>query len=412
MMIDAFFSLFHSELFSQTIGFFFSFTWLWLPIILGSAFFQTWIRYTRAKYIKGEGGYLLELRLPKELSKSPAAMEIVFEAMSQPGVGSYLDVYLKGRVRAWFSLEIVSLGGQVSFFVWTQKKFKNLIEAQIYSQFPSIEIHEVPDYTMETYFDPETHSLWGMQMKLTKADAYPIKTYIDYGLHKDPDEEFKIDPITPLLEFLGSLKPADQVWIQILVQAHKKESMKDLRVKEKPDWKKDVEKEMKEIVEKQSLVKFEEGKATMQGLTDVQKEILNSMQRNLGKTAFETMIRGIYIAPSDAYNSGVISSFTSAFKAFGSPTLNGFAPKFTTGFDYPWQDFGGRRVLTQKKKIFDAYRRRSFFHPPYRNFKGKPFILTTEELATLFHFPGSVAATPTLTRTPSKKAEAPSNLPI
>ncbi len=412
-MVDKFISLFRSDLFDRTLDLFFSFTWLWLPIVLGSVFFQTWIRYNRAKYIKGEGGFLLELRLPKELTKSPAAMEIVLEAMSQPGVGSYLDVYLKGRVRPWFSLEIVSIGGQVRFFIWTQKKFKNLIEAQIYSQFPSIEVHEVPDYTMETFFNPETHSMWGMQLKLTKEDAYPIKTYIDYGLDKDPDEEFKIDPITPLVEFLGSLKPADQVWIQILIQAHKKENMKDLRIKEKPNWKKDVEKEMKKIVEEQSLIKTEDGKTpTLQGLTEVQKDLLNSMQRNLGKSAFETMIRGLYIAPKDDYNGGVISSLTSSFKSFGSVNLNGFAPNLTTGFDYPWQDFGGRRLLALKQDVFDAYRRRSFFHPPYRSFKGKPFILTTEELATIYHLPGSVAATPTLTRTPSKKAEAPSNLPI
>jgi len=43
---------------------------------------------------------------------------------------------------------------------------------------------------------------------------------------------------------------------------------------------------------------------------------------------------------------------------------------------------------------------------------GKPYILTTEELATIYHFPGSVSTTPNLNRVPSKKAEAPSNLPL
>ena len=35
-----------------------------------------------------------------------------------------------------------------------------------------------------------------------------------------------------------------------------------------------------------------------------------------------------------------------------------------------------------------------------------------EELATLYHLPGAVATTPTLTRIPSKKSEAPANLPV
>ncbi len=38
--------------------------------------------------------------------------------------------------------------------------------------------------------------------------------------------------------------------------------------------------------------------------------------------------------------------------------------------------------------------------------------MTTEELATIFHIPGKVASTPTLARIPSKRSEAPANLPI
>jgi hypothetical protein len=39
-------------------------------------------------------------------------------------------------------------------------------------------------------------------------------------------------------------------------------------------------------------------------------------------------------------------------------------------------------------------------------------VLSTEELATLYHFPGAIAATPSINRIPSKKSEAPANLPI
>ena len=72
------------------------------------------------------------------------------------------------------------------------------------------------------------------------------------------------------------------------------------------------------------------------------------------------------------------------------------------------------RVSGKKRDLLHAYKLRSFFELPYKNFGGlKPFILTTEELATIFHFPsGIVSQTPTLTRVPSKKSEAPSNLPI
>jgi hypothetical protein len=45
-------------------------------------------------------------------------------------------------------------------------------------------------------------------------------------------------------------------------------------------------------------------------------------------------------------------------------------------------------------------------------FKSPHFVLNTEELATMFHFPGGVAATPTFNRIESRKAEAPTNLPV
>ena len=64
------------------------------------------------------------------------------------------------------------------------------------------------------------------------------------------------------------------------------------------------------------------------------------------------------------------------------------------------------------KQMLDAYRTRSFFYLPFRNWKVKPLILTVEELATMYHFPGKVVTTPTFGRIPSKKVEAPANLLI
>ncbi len=53
---------------------------------------------------------------------------------------------------------------------------------------------------------------------------------------------------------------------------------------------------------------------------------------------------------------------------------------------------------------------RSYFYPP---FDGEaPLVMNSEELATVYHFPGSVALTPAIERVGSKKGGAPSNLPI
>ena len=125
------------------------------------------------------------------------------------GEGTWYDKYVSGKVRAWFSLEIVSIGGDVHFYIWTRKGFRRLIESQLYSQFPGIEVFETDDYTMGLSYDGSIE-LFGAELKLTEADALPIKTYVDYGIDKETEEEYKIDPITPVIETLGTLQPGHQ----------------------------------------------------------------------------------------------------------------------------------------------------------------------------------------------------------
>jgi hypothetical protein len=42
----------------------------------------------------------------------------------------------------------------------------------------------------------------------------------------------------------------------------------------------------------------------------------------------------------------------------------------------------------------------------------RPIVLNTEEMASLFHFPGAVVSSPTMPRMQSKQAEPPINLPV
>jgi len=68
----------------------------------------------------------------------------------------------------------------------------------------------------------------------------------------------------------------------------------------------------------------------------------------------------------------------------------------------------------KKEKMMFLYRNRSFFYPEFYpgGYEYTPFVMTTEELATIYHFPGDVSRTPTLSRITAKRAEPPANLPI
>ncbi len=381
----------------------------WLPVVLVYWLALLWRHYTRSKFIQKIPWTMLEIKIPREITKSPKAMEVVNGVFFQTFDGNQLDKIFRGFVRAWFSLELVSLGGEVHFFIRTQKFHKNLVEAQIYSQYPEVEIYEVEDYVnnIPFYGTPGSEWLmWGTEFKLSKDDAYPIKTYIDYGLDENPKEEHKVDPLTPVLEFLGSIGPSEQVWIQILAMTTMKRFKKPGAWFKKQDWRDNAEALVEKLMKRDKPL--EAGKFPPR-LSPGEEEVVKAVERSVSKIGFDCGLRGIYLAKQGFYDAARVVGLINSVRQYSSLHLNGFSTFNRTTIDYPWQDFRGLRIEWLKRRMFDAYRRRSWFHPPH---KRRPFVLNGEELATIYHFPGQVATTPTLKKIESKKGEPPVDLPI
>lgn len=390
---------------------------VWIPLFLAYLFWKFWMIYVRANFFKNQKYVVLEVKLPREIAKSPLAMESVFMGLHQ-GIGgtTWFDRVILGKTRTWFSFEIVSIEGQVRFFIWSRAFFKELIESQIYAQYPEVEIVEAEDYTRMVNFDLEKTIVWGSDFKLKKPDMYPIKTYVDYGLDKDPKEEFKIDPMSPMIEHFGSLGKGEQLWIQFLIRVNKDEKTKKALFFGfgKRGWKDEAQEEVDKLMLRDPKTKSAReltsaGFQIMPSLSEGEKDIVKAIERSITKLGFDVGIRGIYLAEKDKFRPINIVGLLSVIKQFNSNTLNNFGPaRYLIPFDYPWQDYKGILQDRARRRVFDAYRRRSYFHHPY---KTQPFVLNTEELATMYHFPGSIVKTPTVARVPSKKSEAPSDLP-
>ena len=187
---------------------------LWLPVVSFFLFFEYWLNFVRKQYDISQGRVTLEIKLPQDIFKSPEAMELVLIQMHQTAApDNHVQTYWDGKHPPVISLELVSRGGDVRFYVNVpRKKFKNLIETQLYAQYPGVEVHELDiDYTAEIPWDLKRFSYFAVHFGLKKADAYPIKTYIEFEMHKMPKEEEKIDPITSMLEMLGSMGPGEHV---------------------------------------------------------------------------------------------------------------------------------------------------------------------------------------------------------
>jgi hypothetical protein len=244
-------TLLQNSLIPESLQYIFAIAPIVLLIILAKIFWGLWVDYVRSKAILEKKFVVLELKLPKDTWKSPKAMEVFLNSLHNSSDGSNYGKYWKGETRPWYSLELFSVEGSVKFAIWTEESRKQGVMSALYSQYPEIEIKEIPDYAKSVHFDPKQIRIWAAEFKFAnKKSVYPIKTYIDYGLDKDPKEEFKVDPLLPLIEFMGSVGPNQQVWMQIIIQAHvDKNRLKAGKFFELEDeWKEDAKKEINEIL--------------------------------------------------------------------------------------------------------------------------------------------------------------------
>src|SRR3989344_9000605 len=189
-------------------------------IALGWVAWKFWVHYIQQDFISGIDFVLLEIVPPRDVLRSPKAMELfITNALYHFSYKGGKEEYWQGAGCFWFSLEIASLEGQVHFYLRTPTRVKSLVETQMYGQFPQAQIREAEDYTLavDKITADSKYNLWGCEFKYTKPDAYPLRTYVDFGLEKDPEEEYKVDPISPVIELFGSIGKGEQMWMQIVI---------------------------------------------------------------------------------------------------------------------------------------------------------------------------------------------------
>lgn len=383
--------------------------WVISPFILGAVAWKVWVYYINLEFLRKMKWVLLEIKLPKEIRRSPLAMELILTSFHQTGETSqWYDKYWKGQVRNYFSLEIVSIDGSVHFFIRTQHRFRNDVESYIYAQYPEAKIAEVSDYaTRASYAKNGRWTMWGNEFERLRPGPYPIKTYVDYGLDKAAKEEEKADPIAPIVELMGSMKKGEQLWFQIIIRAAKSERIKAAGEKE-------AERIKAKKLKGTGVKKFNE-----QMLAKEEKDVIAAIRRNTTKVGFDAGIRAIYIAEKEAFNSSNIPLVMNILKQCTASDLNGFWHKRITVVDCLWQHFidtswpfislTGDMVEKKKVNIFNLYRKRVYFYKPHHRV---PLVLSAEELATIYHFPGGVSTTPLFARIEARKSQPPANLPV
>lgn len=399
---------------------------IFFPVIFWMGFY-VFYNVRVGKYQSGFEWVLLAIDVPSDNIQTPLAVENIFAHLAGGhATRDLVEKYLGGQYQRWFSFEIVSIDGYIQFLIRTEKKYRDLVEAAIYAQYPQAEITEVEDYTKgipDTYPN-DTHKCWGAEWKLTESHYYPIKTYIEF-VDKNDKEYFK-DPMAAFLESFSRIGKGEQIWFQITVKpigqewkAKGFEMAKKLMgkpIKQKETWLNKLGDlpfafirevsgalgmEMFAEPEKEERLSF-----GMFALTPGERDTIESVEKKVSKIGFNVKIRAVYVAEKERFDkSRMAYGLVGAIKQFADESSNSLKPDYKMTGTSAHYLFVEARKNIRCTKLVKAYKKRSTWAGLFE------FILNTEELATLWHFPVMTVKTPLYKRLEAKRAQPPSYLP-
>jgi len=411
--------------------------WLFLPFLLGKPFLYLWLWWRFELFINQQKFILLEVKLPEESIKPIRAMEQVMDGIQQGfwDPPNFWEKWWDGKISIGFQLEIVSIGGEIHFYIRCPDYRRDIVEANIYSQYPEAEITLAEDYAKNIPHNipNKDWDMWASDYKLDKPSPYPIKTYLEFETEAEKEEEKRVDPLAALLETFAKIKSGEQLWIQIQASSIGQEDAEPFlkegkairdKIAKRPEAAKPkpMIQEAAEILisgppSEEKKEKPMELIAPELRLTPGEKEIIAGVERKISKPLFTCSIRFIFLGKREVWFKSNLRLAIAYFGNYVTENMNALFPLGKTITKVysrpPFSIFDRRRRYLRKRKMFRLYLER--FPPCFPrkgNYKTGTFILNTEELASLFHFPSRrVAPAPGVSRVEAKKAGSPTGLP-
>ena len=344
-------------------------------------------------------------------ARGPMMTEVVLASLhSLSGKGSQL------------SLEIGMLDGKIALFARSTKKSAPLLESQLYGQYPDAEIEIVQPEELDA---KSGEIVVSRDLELTESDLFPIKRHPQYT---DTASRRVIDTIGGVLATLVRYqKPGMRGHVQIVLKPvgkkYRKEAMHFLPLLDRgfskrwgrygkfftnahlshgwarvgwfvPDmlmggfrvWFNKSKTQVSLVSGEVSTAETsddEEHKVSMR--SHEREDKMTGAVDKLNRLLFKVNVRVSVIAPAKYKDeaSHKLDEIAGSFRQFTLPQSNGFhALDMTTEKALPL------------------------------GFKARPFVLSDEEVATLWHVPSILVKTPNFDWVTSKKLEPPVDLPV
>ncbi len=418
---------------------------LYITVVLGASFlFKIYISSKQTKYNKALKSTLLRVAVSKTNERGPAVAEQIFSALHGIKANHGFFAYLAGKTKPRFSLEIANVGGKIQFFIWVPRKFKNIVESQIYAQYPDVEIEEVQDYAKQAFkvyrnmaekvatttadvenpdnlpalFKKEAardqRYAVTAEMSLAGASIYPIKRHTQF---EDKFTGLATEPLAGITATLSKLNATDeQAWIQLTLEPvgdeWRTKAVKCLKIlsnglfSDSPYlsskatnallasgfWKRLF------LTPVYLLLWFFRSGAALEKKTELKEEVTSSRDREdpisaafnkVSKISYAVNLRMVYLPRKENIDLAELklSEMASSFKQFDLPSLNRLKVS---------------RINTANAQILKRYQQRLVLDP---------MMLNVEEIATLYHMPSKDVGTPNVLWVNSRRLEPPHNLP-
>jgi hypothetical protein len=316
-------------------------------------YFVGWIKYkdrekTSLQYL------LLHITVPRGNEvKIDAAEQLMAALYSVKTSGHWFPLVNIFKPQPHISFEIVALPESIRFYIACHKKHRDLIEKQINGAYPDAAIKEVEEYNIFSESGEVAYSA----LKLRAANYFPIKTFKD----------LPTDPLSSLTSALGKMQEGEGAVVQIMI------SPADSK------WKNAG----KAFIKKEK----DPGTGDKPKAPPDQKQ-LEAIEGKIARSGFNTIVRIVTSSSSKESAKAHLANIKSSFEQFNGP-FNGFS---------------GMKVRDEKAFIQDFVYR---YLPRFDRLS----VLTSDEIASVFHLPNKSVETPHIDWLPARTAPASEKIP-
>ncbi len=339
---------------------------------------------------------------PTVNEKSMGEMEQIFQRLwSIYQHRDPYEVYTEGKWYEGYSFEFHSKGGYMGIFVRVNKKHATLFKSSIEAHLDDVILVEYPDplSSWPKDWDRKTGRyiyMYGAEMTImsardtkpkkgTETDIYQLKSWRDFQVENNKPTS---DPASGLFGALSSLDPEEYLVIQFCIKPY-------FDQEKIAKWKAILQEKRVEFTNNMDTSIDEEGNVTL--LTDIEKSILNGMDRKIHSLHYLTKIRFLAFANDHVKQRKAVSLVYSYFVQFDSQLLVMVPePETVTSTEPKGEKLGllGPQLDLIVDKIF--YERERYFREKciYQGLLKRstdigsaPYFLVPEELAAMIHFP-------------------------